>query len=324
MPPRSTSTCPTRYALELDLAQTDVAMFGITDDELVVQLAQIQPHPDRDSVFDVERRVMSAELAASVAGLRHTFASARPLTRYMTLVQSCRSLIFSGYLDEATDVLDELEQFTAPFDSNMMTTIINEIRAQFCRANGDFEQAAQLLDDVVRRRSGYLELSNMNLLARFHALSMHVHNGDPVPAAEVRHSWDLLERHGRGPQSFRAASATAIGSPSRINANSASDTSDGPLGLATRTASPSTRTNSTVSICPSTRTAPTSNSTISSQNSTSSDPHPAPPRLPRQPSPSERSYGADNTQPQAIRASSAPSKRHLLIASSAASPRAPT
>ena len=128
----------------------------------------------------------------------------------MTLVQSCRSLIFSGYLDEATDVLDELEQFTAPFDSNMMTTIINEIRAQFCRANGDFEQAAQLLDDVVRRRSGYLELSNMNLLARFHALSMHVHNGDPVPAAEVRHSWDLLERHGRGPQSFRAASATAI------------------------------------------------------------------------------------------------------------------
>lgn len=198
-------------------AEMDLATFSLdarsvyAGSEMAPLVDQIEPRSDRDVVgFTPDTRAVDTDLADAIMRLEERFRVGRPLSRYTTLFLGGRSLLFNGYTGQAARLLGQLDTLAEETDSEAMRSSVLELRAQSARISGDHAGAAALLDEVVRRRSGALELSNIAVLARFHSISMHVHAGDPIAASELRRAWDTLERHGNVNPSWRAGSATAI------------------------------------------------------------------------------------------------------------------
>jgi hypothetical protein len=195
---------------ELDLTTPSIRS-SLTDSEVIDRLRLLSPRSDRDTLAGlIDRTELSDDLAAEALLWVERFKSARPLSRYVSLFFCCSQFIVTDRMSEGLELLEDLAAFAESTRSEIARTAVLDPRAQIARREGDWAAAAALLDEMIRRRSGLLELSNMTMLARFLTIAAHTRAGDAVPVTQVRDAWDALERCGYTAPSWGAASATAI------------------------------------------------------------------------------------------------------------------
>ena len=117
---------------ELDLMPP--IRFTLSDDDVVLRLRLLTPRSDRDVTGSLgDRMEMSDELAAEVRRYVERFASARPLTRYVSLWMCCRSLIQAKRVSEAAQFLGDLEAFAESTQSEMVRTALLDVHAMIAR-----------------------------------------------------------------------------------------------------------------------------------------------------------------------------------------------
>jgi predicted ATPase/class 3 adenylate cyclase len=195
---------------ELDLTTPSIRS-SLTDSEVIERLRLLSPRPDRDTAAGLaDRTELSDDLAAEALLWVERFRSARPLSRYISLFFCSRQFINAGRMDDGLGLLDEFAAFAESTPSEIARTGLLDLEAKIARREADWARAAMLLDELVERRSGLLQLSNFAMLSRFSAIAAHTLAGDAIPVTRVRDAWDALQRHGNVNPSWSAASATAI------------------------------------------------------------------------------------------------------------------
>ena len=184
----------------------------LTPDEVVARLRLLRPRADRDVLAAgvAAGFKLSDDVAAEIRRYAQRFASARPYTRHVALGLSARSLIWSGRASEALELLEELDTLAESTQSELARTALLYLYAQIATRDGDWARAAHLLDELVRRRSGTLEMNIQSTVIRFGAISARTLAGDTVPVTEVRNAWDTLQRFDHAGAYWSAAAASAV------------------------------------------------------------------------------------------------------------------